>query len=56
MPGAPYAKSPRVFRYFHSGDFRASPMHLDSPALKDKTLDIIYLDTTCASVVQPLPL
>ena len=38
--------SKRVFRYLHCGDFRASPLHANHPLIKDKKLDIIYLDTT----------
>src|SRR6266511_3002806 len=38
--------SPRVFRYLHCGDFRASPQHILHPALRGKTVDHVYLDTT----------
>ena len=38
--------STRMFRYLHCGDFRASPRHTLHPAVKDKRIDIIYLDTT----------
>ncbi|KAH9072363.1 DRMBL-domain-containing protein [Lactarius deliciosus] len=38
--------SARTFRYLHCGDFRASPQHTLHPAVKDKRIDIIYLDTT----------
>ncbi|KAH9031314.1 DNA repair metallo-beta-lactamase-domain-containing protein [Lactarius pseudohatsudake] len=38
--------SARIFRYLHCGDFRASPQHTLHPAVKDKRIDIIYLDTT----------
>lgn len=47
MPGSPYFNTPqKTFRYLHCGDFRASPAHLLHPALKDKRVDICYLDTT----------
>jgi DNA cross-link repair 1A protein len=51
-PNSPHYRAPgstakaRQFRYLHCGDFRASPAHLLHPALKDKKLDICYLDTT----------
>ena len=46
-PKGLYYKTPsRRFRYLHCGDFRASPVHLLHPALKDKRVDICYLDTT----------
>ncbi|PWN92906.1 DRMBL-domain-containing protein [Acaromyces ingoldii] len=35
-----------TFRYLHCGDFRASPRHIEHPAIKGKRLDIVYLDTT----------
>ncbi|KAH9072365.1 DNA repair metallo-beta-lactamase-domain-containing protein [Lactarius deliciosus] len=38
--------SARTFRYFHCGDFRASPQHTLHPTVKDKRIDVIYLDTT----------
>ncbi|KAH9024591.1 DNA repair metallo-beta-lactamase-domain-containing protein [Lactarius hengduanensis] len=38
--------SATTFRYLHCGDFRASPQHTLHPAVKDKRIDIIYLDTT----------
>ncbi|KAF8323475.1 DRMBL-domain-containing protein [Cantharellus anzutake] len=43
---SPHVGSPRVFRYLHCGDFRASPQHALHAAIKGKKLDIIYLDTT----------
>lgn len=36
----------KIFRYLHCGDFRASPRHILHPAVKDKTIDHVYLDTT----------
>jgi hypothetical protein len=41
-----YVGSPRIFRYLHCGDFRASPQQTLHQAIKDKRIDIIYLDTT----------
>lgn len=41
-----YVGSPKIFRYLHCGDFRASPQHVLHPAVKDKLIDIVYLDTT----------
>ncbi|KAH9056723.1 DNA cross-link repair protein pso2/snm1 [Lactarius vividus] len=41
-----YVGSARTFRYLHCGDFRASPQHTLHPSVKDKRIDIIYLDTT----------
>ncbi|KAH9010688.1 beta-lactamase-like protein [Lactarius hengduanensis] len=41
-----HVDSARTFRYLHCGDFRASPQHTLHPAVKDKRIDIIYLDTT----------
>ncbi|KAH9008893.1 DRMBL-domain-containing protein [Lactarius hengduanensis] len=38
--------SARIFRYLHCGDFRASRNTTLHPAVKDKRIDIIYLDTT----------
>ncbi|PPQ62878.1 hypothetical protein CVT24_006276 [Panaeolus cyanescens] len=38
--------SPRIFRYLHCGDFRASPRHVLHPAVKGKDIDHVYLDTT----------
>ncbi|TFK74979.1 DRMBL-domain-containing protein [Pluteus cervinus] len=43
---SPYVGSSRTFRYLHCGDFRASPRHVNHPAIKGKKLDLIYLDTT----------
>ncbi|KAL4065963.1 DRMBL-domain-containing protein [Scleroderma citrinum] len=41
-----FVGSPRVFRYLHCGDFRASPRHVLHPAIRGKPIDHIYLDTT----------
>ncbi|KAI9510529.1 DNA repair metallo-beta-lactamase-domain-containing protein [Russula earlei] len=41
-----FVGSDRVFRYLHCGDFRASPQHLLHAAVKEKRIDIVYLDTT----------
>lgn len=38
--------SGKIFRYLHCGDFRASPRHVLHPAVKDKIIDHVYLDTT----------
>lgn len=46
LPNAPFRNSKRIFRYLHCGDFRASPAHLEHPAMQRKKMDIIYLDTT----------
>lgn len=46
LPNAAFKNSNRVFRYLHCGDFRASPAHLEHPAMQRKRMDIIYLDTT----------
>lgn len=46
LPNAAFRNSKRVFRYLHCGDFRASPAHLEHPAMQRKKMDIIYLDTT----------
>ncbi|KZT25277.1 DRMBL-domain-containing protein [Neolentinus lepideus HHB14362 ss-1] len=43
---SPYIGSSRTFRYLHCGDFRASPKHILHPAVKDKRIDHVYLDTT----------
>ncbi|SGY79443.1 BQ5605_C008g05133 [Microbotryum silenes-dioicae] len=46
-PNSPYSKTPsRIFRYLHCGDFRAAPPHVLHPAVKNKRIDICYLDTT----------
>lgn len=37
---------PRIARYLHCGDFRASPAHVSHPSVAGKRLDLIYLDTT----------
>ncbi|EIN09596.1 DRMBL-domain-containing protein [Punctularia strigosozonata HHB-11173 SS5] len=39
-------KQARMFRYLHCGDFRASPRHVNHPAVKGKKIDVVYLDTT----------
>ncbi|PWN46618.1 DRMBL-domain-containing protein [Violaceomyces palustris] len=39
-------KQPRIYRYLHCGDFRASPLHTNHPRIKGTKIDIIYLDTT----------
>ncbi|PFH51862.1 hypothetical protein AMATHDRAFT_141681 [Amanita thiersii Skay4041] len=41
-----FVGSSRVFRYLHCGDFRASPNHVLHPAVKEKRIDHVYLDTT----------
>lgn len=38
--------SKRIFRYLHCGDFRACPNHVLHPAIKDRRIDTVYLDTT----------
>ncbi|KAF5316406.1 hypothetical protein D9619_006309 [Psilocybe cf. subviscida] len=38
--------SSKVFRYLHCGDFRASPQHVLHPAVQNKVIDLVYLDTT----------
>ena len=43
---SPFVGSPKVFRYLHCGDFRASPRHVLHPAVKGKKIDHVYLDTT----------
>ena len=43
---SPFIGSPRIFRYLHCGDFRASPQHVLHPAVKGKKIDTVYLDTT----------
>ncbi|KAM0788875.1 hypothetical protein ACM66B_002959 [Microbotryomycetes sp. NB124-2] len=46
-PKSSWSKTPkRIFRYLHCGDFRASPQHINHPALKGKKIDAVYLDTT----------
>lgn len=41
-----FVGSPKIFRYLHCGDFRASPRHVLHPAIKGKKIDHVYLDTT----------
>lgn len=41
-----FVGSPKIFRYLHCGDFRASPQHVMHPAVKGKRIDHVYLDTT----------
>ena len=41
-----YVGSSRTFRYLHCGDFRASPRHVLHPAVRGKSIDHVYLDTT----------
>jgi len=36
----------KVYRILHCGDFRASPIHINHPAIKGKFIDAVYLDTT----------
>ena len=36
----------RTFRILHCGDFRASPHHVNHPAIRGKYIDAVYLDTT----------
>ncbi|KAH9832571.1 DRMBL-domain-containing protein [Rhodofomes roseus] len=43
---SPLIGSSRLFRYLHCGDFRASPAHVNHPAIKGKRIDHCYLDTT----------
>jgi hypothetical protein len=43
---SPHVGSNRTFRYLHCGDFRASPQHVLHPAVKEKKIDTVYLDTT----------
>ncbi len=43
---SPHIGTKRQFRYLHCGDFRASPLHANHSLIKNKKLDIIYLDTT----------
>ncbi|KIK61667.1 hypothetical protein GYMLUDRAFT_166045 [Collybiopsis luxurians FD-317 M1] len=43
---SPFVGSKRTFRYLHCGDFRASPAHVNHPAVKGKRIDHVYLDTT----------
>ena len=43
---SPFVGSPKVFRYLHCGDFRASPHHILHPAVAGKKIDHVYLDTT----------
>lgn len=43
---SPFVGSSKIFRYLHCGDFRASPRHVLHPAVRDKRIDHIYLDTT----------
>jgi DNA cross-link repair 1A protein len=42
----------RMFRILHCGDFRASPEHISHPLLRDKFLDVVYLDTTYLKYVR----
>ncbi|KTW30881.1 DNA cross-link repair protein PSO2 [Pneumocystis jirovecii RU7] len=39
-------KSGKIIRYLHSGDFRASPLQISHPSIKNKCFDFLYLDTT----------
>ncbi|KAJ3503570.1 hypothetical protein NLJ89_g8372 [Agrocybe chaxingu] len=41
-----FVGSSKTFRYLHCGDFRASPRHIMHPAVRGKTIDLVYLDTT----------
>ncbi|KAI5995427.1 DRMBL-domain-containing protein [Pisolithus albus] len=41
-----FVGSSKMFRYLHCGDFRASPRHVLHPAIKGKSIDHIYMDTT----------
>ncbi|KAJ9122410.1 hypothetical protein QFC22_001833 [Naganishia vaughanmartiniae] len=43
---SPYIGGKRIWRYLHCGDFRACPEMVLHPAIKDKKLDVVYLDTT----------
>ncbi|KAJ9093573.1 hypothetical protein QFC19_008302 [Naganishia cerealis] len=43
---SPYVGGKRIWRYLHCGDFRACPEMVLHPAIKDKKLDVVYLDTT----------
>ncbi|KAK4055603.1 DNA cross-link repair protein PSO2/SNM1 [Microbotryomycetes sp. JL201] len=46
-PKSSWSKTPkRIFRYLHCGDFRASPQHINHPAMQGKKMDAVYLDTT----------
>lgn len=41
-----FVGSKKIFRYLHCGDFRASPQHVNHPAIRGKRIDHVYLDTT----------
>ena len=43
---SPFVGSRREFRYLHCGDFRACPQHVLYSEVKEKKIDIVYLDTT----------
>ncbi|KAI5452531.1 DNA cross-link repair protein PSO2/SNM1 [Naganishia albida] len=43
---SPYIGGSRTWRYLHCGDFRACPEMILHPAIKDKKIDVCYLDTT----------
>lgn len=52
---SPWIGSQRTFRYLHCGDFRASPAHINHPAIQGRNFDIIYLDTTYLNPAYSFP-